>query len=83
MAQVDKGERSPGSFGDPVAPGLYVWSSEMFDTEQGGRGIWLCYEPPGDGAAILRAFSTYTGGPREAEVAVLVARDRLRSGVWI
>ena len=83
MAQIDRGDRPPGSFGDAAAAGLYVWSSDMFDTAQGRRGILLCYQPPGEGAAILRAFSTFTGGPREAEVAVLVSRDRLQSGVWI
>lgn len=80
MAQIDQGKRSPASFGQEVAPGLYVWSSEMFETSQGRRGIWLSYEPPGDGAVILRAFATYTGGPREDEVAVLVSRDRQRHG---
>lgn len=80
MAQIDRGERSPASFGEEAAPGLYVWSSEMFETSQGRRGIWLSYEPPGDGATILRAFATYTGGPRESEVAVLVSRDRQQNG---
>jgi len=80
MAQIDKGKRSPASFGEEAAPGVYVWSSDMFETSQGRRGIWLSYEPPGDGATILRAFATFTGGPRESEVAVLVSRDRQQGG---
>lgn len=81
IAQVDAGERPADSVGalEPEDE-FYVWSSKMFDTAQGERGMWLAFGSGSGGVTVLRASRTFTGGPREHEVAVFLSRDRLRSG---
>ncbi|MGE0665353.1 MAG: hypothetical protein AB7O49_02240 [Sphingomonadales bacterium] len=81
VSQVDAGERSADSVGALEPKGeFYTWSSGMFDTAQGKRGMWLAFGSDLGGVTVFRASPAFTGGPREHEVAVLLSRDRLKNG---
>lgn len=83
IAQVDVGERTPATFGepDPSVPTFQVWRSVMFETPQGTRGIWLAYESgETGGVTVLLASARFIGAPQESRLALAQARDRQVNG---
>jgi hypothetical protein len=82
LSDIEARRRTPATFGvrHPSSPDFYVWTSGYFRTPSGRRAIWLAYEPDGPRTTLLHVLATFTGGPREREMALMTAKDRQING---